>query len=132
MISTNHPQSEILHTLNQLALQICQRVQDLSTHSALLDPEQLTHISESAQAVKAGVDTSAGATLDNKETRHDIRNQLAVIRGFSDLLQLENPPSHPATPILEDLISYCDEMVTSLDALTEASGDHKVQDPFAN
>jgi len=57
------------------------------------------------------------AMLDGEELRHDLRNQLAVICGFSEILVAQAPPGDPRRPDLEEIHKAA---VIALDLLLRA------------
>jgi hypothetical protein len=70
----------------------------------------------------------AQAMTDDDKSRHDFKNQLAIIRGFAEILIAEAPAGDPRRPDLEEIHKAA---VTALDLLarlypqTEAAhGDH--------
>ena len=70
----------------------------------------------------------AQAMTDDDKSRHDFKNQLAIIRGFAEILIAEAPPDDPRRCDLEEIHKAA---VTALDLLarlypkTEAPhGDH--------
>ena len=70
----------------------------------------------------------ASAMTDDEKSRHDFKNQLAIIRGFAEILIAEAPPGDPRRRDLEEIHKAA---VTALDLLarlyphTEAAhGDH--------
>ena len=70
----------------------------------------------------------ASAMTDDEKSRHDFKNQLAIIRGFAEILIAEAPPGDPRRRDLEEIHKAA---VTALDLLarlypqTEAPhGDH--------
>jgi len=70
----------------------------------------------------------ASAITDDDKSRHDFKNQLAIIRGFAEILIAESPAGDPRRSDLEEIHKAA---VTALDLLvrlyphTEAEhGDH--------
>ena len=64
---------------------------------------------------------------DDDKSRHDFKNQLAIIRGFAEILLAEAVPGDPRRPDLEEIHKAA---VTALALLgrmyppTEGHGDH--------
>jgi len=70
----------------------------------------------------------AQAMTDDDKSRHDFKNQLAIIRGFAEILIAETPAGDPRRPDFEEIHKAA---VTALELLarlypqTEAAhGDH--------
>tara|TARA_R110002096_G_scaffold206192_10_gene392388 strand:- start:6255 stop:6581 length:327 start_codon:yes stop_codon:yes gene_type:complete len=58
--------------------------------------------------------------LENKDERHDMRNQVAVVRGFSDLMLMDVPPGHQSAQILDHLRNLADSYCGVLDQIKSA------------
>ena len=56
-----------------------------------------------------------GNLLLDREIRHDLRNRVAVVKGFSDLMRMEAPDDHPSARVLDQIIGRSREFVDLLD-----------------
>lgn len=63
---------------------------------------------------------------DNDKNRHDFKNQLAIIRGFAEILLEEAPVGDPRRRDLEEIHKAA---VTALDLLARVYPDHVVTLP---
>lgn len=64
-----------------------------------------------------------GNLLLDREIRHDLRNRVAVVKGFSDLMRMEAPDNHPSAEVLDKIINRSRDFVDMLDrAKAEADG----------
>jgi len=58
--------------------------------------------------------------LGGREIRHDFRNKLAVVKGFSDLMKMDLPESHSALMLLQRLTERCTRFSILLDSFAPA------------
>ncbi|MEO0446705.1 MAG: hypothetical protein AAF191_11585 [Verrucomicrobiota bacterium] len=94
---------------------------DVSDYEAFFGPENVQYIREGADSMVRLVggllertEKTADWLLDG-ELRHDLRNHIAVVKGFSDLILLDLPREHSARPMMENLSGVCAEYVKRLD-----------------
>ncbi len=129
----NHPQDPvppILHQLWNLSAQIQHTGDYLPPHRELLGDEHITYVRDAAvgmlqklqammQHCVALATTGQPVTnpLENKDERHDMRNQIAVVRGFSDLMLMDVPHGHQAGAILVHLRDLADHYCQVLDQI---------------
>lgn len=66
------------------------------------------------------------ATSDADKSRHDFKNQLAIIRGFSEILIAETSLADPRRRDLEEIYKAA---VTALQLLAQVYPDHEVGHP---
>lgn len=64
------------------------------------------------EALGSATDADSGLTRDR---RHDLRNHVAVVKGFCDLILMDLPRQHSARPQLEDLSGKAMDFVRLLD-----------------
>lgn len=67
-----------------------------------------------ALGTASGSETGPGECL-SRDQRHDLRNHVAVVKGFSDLILMDLPWGHSARPELDDLSAKCTKFVHLLD-----------------
>lgn len=60
--------------------------------------------------------------LESRQLRHDLRNKVAIVKGFSDLMQMDASPSGPWAGILARLMDVSDKFVDLLDTVKDHSG----------
>lgn len=138
MTGTKPPLPEILQDLHQLAHRILSGTRSLSQHLDVLNPDQVKLVTDSAESIMREMEPALAHNnpgepnpIETKKSRHDIRNQLAVIRGFADLMYMESPEGHPVCPILEEIMDCSDKMVEDLEQVCNKSADGP-SDPFAS
>jgi hypothetical protein len=121
---------QTVRQLAQLAVFIQASASELSGYEMFFGAENVSYIREGAGRMVRMVGEALGTSLEkgpgmNKEQRHDLRNHVAVVKGFSDLILMDLPSEHSARYQLEELSRKCMEFVRLLDehrALTAASG----------
>lgn len=59
--------------------------------------------------------------LGSRELRHDLRNKVAVVKGFSDLMRMDLSPNHRWANLLDRLIMLSDQFVEVLDSARDRS-----------
>ncbi len=138
MTGTKLPLPEILQDLHQLAVRILSGARSLSQLLDVLNADQVKLVTDSAESIMEELkpalshDTPGELNpIETKKCRHDIRNQLAVIRGFTDLMLMECPEDHAVCSTLEDLMDCSDKMVEDLEQVCNKSPEGP-QDPFAS
>jgi len=113
-----------LHELAQVATQIQSGVEDLSGYKPLLGDENVNYVEEGTHNMMNRVhsimrDIITKADDDNplfcRDIRHDLRNQIAVVKGFSELIRLDLPNSHVASSTLDRISKRSREFVAILD-----------------
>lgn len=130
MAPAHDPVPPILHQLWNLSSQIHQTSDYLPHHRALLGDEHIAYVRDAAlgmlQKLHAMMHSCVSMSsngqeivnpLENKEERHDMRNQVAVVRGFSDLMLMDAPEGHQASQILEHLRNLADSYCSVLDQI---------------
>jgi len=139
MTETKPSLPEILQDLQQLANRILLGARSLTQFQDVLKDDQVKLVLDSAEDIirqlepaLAHNDPNSENPVETKKCRHDIRNQLAVIRGFTDLMAMECPDDHPAASLLEDLMNCSDKMVEDLEQVVGKSPEEGPQDPFAS
>lgn len=110
----------LLPALRQLAVQMQQLGDHLPPFSAVLGAENVAYVRDTSVAMVRKLDelsTKGGNPLQDKDVRHDLRNQVAVVKGFSDLMRMELPAGHAVVPSVRQLIAVSDQFVIALDTV---------------
>ena len=114
----------VLPTLRQLTVQMRQLGDHLPPFAGVLDPENIAYVRDTSTAIITVLDGLAaqpGNPLEDREVRHDLRNQVAVVKGFSDLMMMDITPSHTVAPALKQLGALADQFVAQLDTVRQES-----------
>lgn len=121
-----------IHELAQIASQIQSGVTDLSGYKNLLGDENVNYVEEGATNMMSRVHSIVRATItgedeDNplfsRDVRHDLRNHIAVVKGFSELIRLDLPNSHVASACLDRISKRSRQFVEILDQARDRSED---------
>lgn len=114
-------QSNPISQLSQLTIQIQTTALDLSNYACFSGSENIEFILQGAAEMMATLQTVLGGAnpegkLGERETRHDFRNKLAVVKGFGDLIKMDLPQSHGAYLPLQRLSERCTRFSAILDS----------------
>jgi hypothetical protein len=110
----------LLPALRQLAVQMQQLGDHLPPFAAVLGADNVAYVRDSSGSLVRMVEELAGRggnPLQDKEVRHDLRNLVAVVKGFSDLMRMDLPASHAVSPSVRQLISLSDQFIAALDTV---------------
>jgi len=110
----------LLPALRQLAVQMQQLGDHLPPFSSVLGAENVAYVRDTSGAMIRKLDELAkgdGNPLQDKDVRHDLRNQVAVVKGFSDLMRMELPAGHAVVPSVRQLIAVSDQFIAALDTV---------------
>ncbi len=118
-------QANPLSQLSQLTIQIQTTAADLTNYECFFGAENIGYITQGADEMMCALQTvlSGGepeSKLGERETRHDFRNKLAVVKGFGDLMKMDLPQSHAAFMLLQRLTERCTRFSTLLDSFAPA------------
>ncbi len=127
-------QKKSLRRLAQLAIQVQTGARELIGYELLLGDENVGYVHTGACSMVDSIQnlmrTEAAADGDNplfsQDVRHDLRNQVAVVKGFSDLMRMDLPVNHTVHHMLERLTLRTAEFVEILDSIkitAEETGD---------
>ena len=117
--------ASVLPTLKQLTLQMRQLGEHLPPYAGVLDPDNIAYIRDTSAAligVLDGLSVKSGNPLGDRDVRHDLRNQVAVVKGFADLMMMDITPAHVVAPALKQLGVLADQFVAQLDSVKQESG----------
>lgn len=98
-----------LMQLGQMAYQLQQLASQLSAHHHSLDAEFVGYVQEGSAnllnklhelANRCVHEQNATDPLDDRRVRHDVKNIMAVPKGFTDLLIIDIEEGHPAVNTL--------------------------------
>ena len=118
--------ASVLPSLKQLTIQMRQLGDHLPPYSGVLDPDNIAYVRDTSAAligVLDGLAAKPGNPLEDREIRHDLRNQVAVVKGFSDLMMMDLTPSHIVAPALKQIGMLADQFVAQLDSVKQESGE---------
>ena len=120
LVHTPFPPVQTVRQIAQLAVLIQAATCDLSGYEIFFGPENVSYIREGADkmvCVMGEVLASGGERGPdmNREQRHDLRNHVAVVKGFCDLILMDLPWEHSARFDLESISGQCKEFVRLLD-----------------
>jgi hypothetical protein len=120
-----------LSQLSQLTIQIHTAALDLNGYDLFFGSENAAYAVEGAEAMLGILQNllrgpQPEVVLGCRETRHDFRNKLAVVKGFSDLMRMDLPPSHPAGIVLDRLSERCLTFSALLDRFRPGHGEPQV------
>lgn len=120
-----------LHQLTALAQQMQQHAAVLPPHVADFGDEHIGYVVDTSGSILEKLQNmmqsclSAGGPianpLESREIRHDMRNLIAVIKGFSELMQMDANAEHPANNSLTTLRTLSDQFVEILDQIKATS-----------
>lgn len=124
----------LLRDLAQVAIQVQADAQNLIGHELLLNEENIGYVRFGASSLLESVHNlmrsslqpqSPGEPLLDREIRHDLRNKVAVVKGFSDLMRMDSPEDHQVSRVLDGIIERSRQFVEVLDnAKAEAQTPH--------
>ncbi len=130
MTPTNDPVPPILYQLWNLSAQIQQTAEHLPQYQQQLGEEHIAYVREASYGILQSLHgmmqscvamATEGKTvvnpLEDREGRHDMRNQIAVVKGFSDLMMMDVDRSHPAMQVLDHLRTLSDQYCSLLDSV---------------
>lgn len=117
-----------LQQLAQLAQVLQQHASVLSAYRADFGSEHIGYVIDTSASILGKLQNMMqsclaavppGGVARNpmvcKDARHDMRNLIAVVKGFSELMQMDGGPSHPADQNLQSLRTLSDQFVQILD-----------------
>jgi hypothetical protein len=120
--AANEPpyQSNPISQLSQLTIQIQSTALDLSNYECFIGSENIGFIMEGTEQMMFALQNVLGGPnpegkLGERETRHEFRNKLAVIKGFGDLIKMDLPQNHAAFLPLQRLSERCTRFSAVLD-----------------
>jgi len=113
--------SSKLHSLAEIASRIRASSFCLEHSDESLDPENVGFVVDTARSMDEQLNSSAESSdpLQSKELRHDLRNLVSVIRGFSDLMRMEVTEGGPEAQALDEIVELSDRFVSELDQVKE-------------
>ena len=130
-MSSNDQIPHALHQLTGLTQQMQQHSTVLPPFTADFGAEHIGYVVDTSASILDKLQNimqsclSAGSPianpLENKEIRHDMRNLIAVVKGFSELMQMDVDASHPAYATLATLRTLSDQFVEVLDQIKASS-----------
>ncbi len=112
--------ASLFQTLRLISVQIQQLGEHLSPFNAELGEDNTGHVRRTSASLLAALDELSarpGAPFEDREVRHDLRNQIAVVKGFAELMQLEVGMAHVVSPSLRQIVLLSDEFVAALNAV---------------
>lgn len=130
MTASQHS-AHTLRELAQIAIQVQSDAQQLIGFELYFGEENIGYVHFGANSILESIhnlmreslsSTSDDNLLYDQEIRHDLRNKVAVVKGFSDLMRMDVPDAHPSSPVLDQIIGRSVEFVDVLDqAKSDAS-----------
>lgn len=114
--------ASVLPSLQQLTAQMRQLGEHLPPFTGVLDADNIAFVRYTSAAIVKSLETLAakpGNPLEDRDVRHDLRNQVAVVKGFADLMMMDIPSSHAVAPSLKQLGILADQFVTQLDSVKQ-------------
>lgn len=131
---SSDPVPHVLHQLAGLAQQMQQHAAELPPYTSEFGDEHIGYVVESSASIlsklqnmmqsclsAAAPGTVAPNPMVNKDIRHDMRNMIAVVKGFSELMQMDAGAGHPANGSLSTLRTLSDQFVSLLDDIKASS-----------
>ncbi len=123
--SISFRQENPLRQLAQISIQVQTGAKELVGYELLLGEESISYVHSGAasmvESIQNLVRNSAGSPdvnpLFSQDVRHDLRNQVAVVKGFTDLMRMDLPEEHSVQEMLGDLSSKTKEFVEVLDSI---------------
>jgi len=122
--------SNPLRELAQLAIQIQTGSQDLTSYELVLGDANISYVQIGAAQIlqtvhnlmRASITTDTNVNpLFTRDVRHNLRNQIAVVKGFSDLMKMDLPENHPAQSKLSRIGDRAMQFVEVLDFIKETA-----------
>ncbi|MEM1294207.1 MAG: hypothetical protein AAGH89_02510 [Verrucomicrobiota bacterium] len=135
--SVSFRQENPLRQLAQLSIQVQTGAKDLVGYELLLGEENISYVHSGAESMVetvqnlircCGSNGSEGNPLMSQDVRHDLRNQVAVVKGFTDLMKMDLPAEHTVQSMLGGLSSKTKEFVEVLDSIKMQVEDMSVQE----
>lgn len=116
--------SATLLRLRQLAIDLRSASDHLAKGAADLGAENVEFVVNAAvdlESVMAELAGRGGAEnpLESRELRHDLRNKVAIVKGFSDLMLMDADPAGPWASLLNRLMQLSDHYVDLLDTMRD-------------
>ena len=119
------PNNNPLRRLSQLAIQIQAGAQDLIGYELFFGEENIGYVHTGANSMldsvhnlmRSAVESETGNPLLSQDARHDLRNQVAIVKGFADLMKMDLPTNHPARTMLDRLTERSTDFVEILDQI---------------
>ncbi len=113
--------------LSQLTIQIHTAAIDLNRYETYFGSESIGYAIQGAESMLHSLQGLMGSTdpetlLGSRDTRHDFRNKLAVVKGFGDLMKMDLPDGHPALYTLDRLTERCTQFSILLDRFRSGTG----------
>ena len=131
---SSDPIPHVLHQLAGLAQQMQQHAAVLPPHAAEFGDEHIGYVVDTSASIleklqnmmqscisTATPGVEAPNPMASKEIRHDMRNLIAVVKGFSELMQMDASAGHPANNSLTTLRTLSDQFVALLDDIKASS-----------
>jgi len=118
-------ETQIIRQIAQLSVLLQSAAHELSDFAVFFGAENVSHIrTGAADLVRASgglltAHTETGAGL-SRDLRHDLRNHVAVVKGFADLILMDLPRNHSARGMLENLSRQSLDFVALLDQHRDA------------
>lgn len=130
MNPSQDPIPHVLHQLMHITTQMQQTGEHLPPYVELFGDEHIGYVRNGSKAIAetlqnmmqscitvANGGPGAANPLECKDARHDMRNQVAVVKGFSDLMLMDVDNTHPSAPVLDHLRKLSDQFVRLLDQI---------------
>ncbi|MFT5465599.1 MAG: signal transduction histidine kinase [Verrucomicrobiales bacterium] len=135
-MSSNDPIPHVLHQLAGLTQQMQQHAALLPAHTAEFGDEHIGYVVDTSANILGKIQNLMQSCLNtvasgsiapnpmaNKDVRHDMRNLIAVVKGFSELMQMDAAPDHPLYNTFSTLRTLSDQFVALLDDIKASSDD---------
>ncbi len=115
-----------LRQLAQVTLQVQSEANELLGYELLLGEENISFVVIGAKSMVETVQnlmaSSAGGNgeenpLLSQDVRHDLRNQVAVVKGFSELMKMDLPSDHDMEGMLGSIGQLTRDFVEILDSM---------------
>lgn len=127
--------------LTHLAIRMKSVSEQLTGHELVLSDEGVSHINVASEDIlqmlhnltREAVTSDISPLLD-REIRHDIRNRLAAVKGFADVMQMDLVEGHVTKPVLQEISGLGGRFDQVLDEVKEAASEPSrdgVQDGLA-
>ncbi len=112
----------VVQQLNQLSLQILAESDGLTGYEPIFGQENVDYLRSGSHAMAGTLSELSHATgpevfqqLKCREFRHTLRNRLAVVKGFADLMKMDLPANHSGYAVLSRISNHCREIQDLLD-----------------
>ncbi|MFT5467501.1 MAG: signal transduction histidine kinase [Verrucomicrobiales bacterium] len=121
-----------LRDLAQVAIQVQADAQALIGFELYFGEENIGYVHFGANSMLESIhnlmreslkSAKNGNLLLDREIRHDLRNRVAVVKGFSDLMRMEAPDDHPSAEVLDQIIKRSRHFVDMLDGAKSVADD---------